>query len=446
VQFAYNGYAALSGGRNGYLVAFDATSGRVRWLSPPLSANAGNFVVLGRSVITGYGFTAEPDFIFNFDLDGGVLLQKLSVKSGPDAFAVDGRRLHVRTYDRNYTFDIQGPTHAAAGLQAAAPRSEPGLHPSTACHVRAAAAAVDSRDVELLRRAREALLSDPNLPAWIAAVLQAAVQHLPQLTTGQLADLWRQPPKVVPAPPWQHRVLVNSVTPPPAPPPKLVRIRGEPADPVRALDPQPLRPDEPYFLAPVDDGRLPPGGPASIVPHYGLESLRAIIPSGERTLLIYGGRYLISLRGSAVEHGFDLDALRDPPKANPQWREFAGQDVTYAQIVGDTLYVCNGGGSYAREVFGKKGFVTAIELATGALRWRSDPLRCNATFAVAGEYLVTGYGFTDEPDYLFLLRMRDGMTVAREKLDSGPDHITLDGDRVRVEAYGHSYEFELRWP
>lgn len=106
--------------------------------------------------------------------------------------------------------------------------------------------------------------------------------------------------------------------------------------------------------------------------------------------------------------------------------------------------MCNGGGSYAREVFGKKGFVTAIELATGALRWRSDPLRCNATFVVAGEYLVTGYGFTDEPDYLFLLRMRDGTTVAREKLDSGPDQITLDGNRVHVEAYAHSYDFELR--
>ena len=69
-------------------------------------------------------------------------------------------------------------------------------------------------------------------------------------------------------------------------------------------------------------------------------------------------------------------------------------------MVDDTLYVCNGGGSYAREVSGKKGFVTAIDLATGVLRWRSDPLVCNAaTFAIAGDYLITGYGFTDESDF-----------------------------------------------
>jgi hypothetical protein len=68
--------------------------------------------------------------------------------------------------------------------------------------------------------------------------------------------------------------------------------------------------------------------------HYGLHSLRAIIPSGEHVILIYGGRYLAVLRGQSVERVFDLGALRDPPKADPQWKEFTSQDATYAQVVG----------------------------------------------------------------------------------------------------------------
>jgi hypothetical protein len=213
---------------------------------------------------------------------------------------------------------------------------------------------------------------------------------------------------------------------------------------VRALDEKPFRADQPSFIPPIEKGRLPVGAPEYIPSVYGVETLNAIIPSGNRILLIYGGRYLVSLIGMQTEVVFDLEALRHPPKATPQWKQFAQQDATYAQIVDDTIYLCNGGGSYAREVYGKKGFMSAIDLATGVIWWRSDPLRCNATFAVVGEYLATGYGFTNEPDFLYLLRIADGKTVAKAKLRSGPDSVSFDGKTIHVEAYRHVYEFELR--
>jgi hypothetical protein len=446
VQLAYNGYAALSGGRNGYLVAFDAGSGRVRWVSPALSANGGNFVVLGRSVISGYGFTAEPDFVFNFDLDGGAVLQKLPVKSGPDTFVVEGPRMFVRTYDMDYVFAIEGPTTSpaqAAALAASPQHAEPATDPRSACHVKAGAAAIDARDPAALERAVNGMRADAALSPWLETVLHAATDFVRELGEGRRVDLWKVPPVVVPAPPWQRKLIEATAALPSAPAPKLVRVSGVAASPVRHPDPPPFLTDQPYFIAPVENGRLPVGAP-DLPTHYGLAALSAIIPSGEHTLLIYAGRYLAVLRSTSVEQLFDLGALRDPPKANPQWKRFASQDATYAQVVDGTLYVCNGGGSYAREVFGKKGFVTALELATGALRWRSDALRCNATFAVSGDYLVTGYGFTDEPDNLFLMRMADGATAGQVKLESGPDLVTRVGQRVHVEAYGHVYDFELQ--
>ena len=67
-----------------------------------------------------------------------------------------------------------------------------------------------------------------------------------------------------------------------------------------------------------------------------------------------------------------------------------------------------------------------------------------APFAIAGDYLVTGYGFTDESDFLYAVRLVDGQAIANYRLASAPNAITLDDARIRVDAYAHSYTFELR--
>jgi hypothetical protein len=223
----------------------------------------------------------------------------------------------------------------------------------------------------------------------------------------------------------------------------LVKIAGRTSDPVRALDPE-FSAARPWFIAPVLRGAVPHGARADIPSSYAGEDLRAIIPNAEKLLLVYGGRYLVIVNGATPERALDLEAFRHPPKATPRWQQFAHQDVTFAQERDGVLYVCNGGGSYAREVYGKKGFLSAIDSATGKLLWRSAPLTCNATFAMLPEYLITGYGFTAEPDYVFLVRRSDGAIVQRLRLPTGPDTIELVGDRVRVETYDHTLDFELR--
>jgi hypothetical protein len=308
--------------------------------------------------------------------------------------------------------------------------------------MRAALAAIDSRDAPALGRSMQGLAADAALAPIVSFVLDVAASYLPLLRDGIALDLWSTEPIVVARPEWK-RVPPEPAVTVEARAPKLVLASARAADPVRKPTTVPDPKRAPHFIAPADEGRLPEGAP-QVPTHYGLAALRAIIPSGEHTLLIFGGRFVAVTEGKSLLRMFDLDALRHPPKADPQWKDFSTQDATYAQLVFGVLYVCNGGGSYAREVFGKKGFATAIDLASGTLRWRSDPLRCNATFAVTGTHLVTGYGFTAEPDYVYLLRMADGETVTRHKLASGPDTITLDGDRVRVETYGHIYDFELR--
>ena len=67
VQTSHLGYASDSAGRNGYLTGIDLDTGKVRWRSPSLVANAQNFVVVRGLIVSGYGFTAERDWLYLVD-------------------------------------------------------------------------------------------------------------------------------------------------------------------------------------------------------------------------------------------------------------------------------------------------------------------------------------------------------------------------------------------
>jgi hypothetical protein len=112
VSNAHRGYAKDSGGRNAYVSALDATTGALRWRSQPLVANAANFVLHGGAIICGYGFTAEPDFLFVLDQATGKVVERIPVASGPEMILEKNGKLFVRTYDTDYvfSFDDVAPT------------------------------------------------------------------------------------------------------------------------------------------------------------------------------------------------------------------------------------------------------------------------------------------------------------------------------------------------
>ena len=77
----------------------------------------------------------------------------------------------------------------------------------------------------------------------------------------------------------------------------------------------------------------------------------------------------------------------------------------------------------ASDVVGKTAFVAAFDMATGQLHWCSEPLVGNAhNFLVTREHIVSGYGFTAEPDHLFVLGRRlndNGARDSGEPLEKG---------------------------
>lgn len=91
---------------------------------------------------------------------------------------------------------------------------------------------------------------------------------------------------------------------------------------------------------------------------------------------------------------------------------------------------------------GNNAFIAAININTGNLIWHSDPLVSNArNFVLIGDHIVSGYGFTDEDDYLYVISKTSGRTLSRQKLKTGPDWIIKKDNKLYVRTYDTDYVF-----
>ena len=98
---------AESSPHNASVAAVDLAEKKLLWKSQPLVSNAANFVIKGDVLLCGYGFTAEPDYIYQLDLGSGKVIDKTAVKSKADYLILKDNILYVRTYNTDYTFRIE---------------------------------------------------------------------------------------------------------------------------------------------------------------------------------------------------------------------------------------------------------------------------------------------------------------------------------------------------
>lgn len=149
--------------------------------------------------------------------------------------------------------------------------------------------------------------------------------------------------------------------------------------------------------------------------------------------------------GPGPHYGFDFQRYVWPPRIKRGEREFVYEELVWAREANGVLYVSNGHLTYAASSYGQNAYVTAIDPDTGRRLWRSKALVSNArTFVVTPRHLVTGYGFTAEPDWLYLLDRRTGRVVERLALPSAPEQITRSGKNLIVRTYDHVLTVGLR--
>ncbi len=224
------------------------------------------------------------------------------------------------------------------------------------------------------------------------------------------------------------------VTTPPRPP--------FPAPMTSAAAPTHMRIVSSQYHAPSASGQ-------SVIPHGVPQRFQGAplligFTQGTSAFVLYGkeggsARYLLAFGSKArFRYGFDFKRYVWPPRIRPGEREFVYEAVVWAREASGVLYVENAHSTYARSSYDRNAYVTAIDLETKRRIWRSAALVANAkTFVLAGRYLVTGYGFTAEPDHLYLLDRKTGRVVERLKMPSAPERIIRHGNRLAVRTYDH---------
>jgi len=185
----------------------------------------------------------------------------------------------------------------------------------------------------------------------------------------------------------------------------------------------PARPSVRFVV--VSSAPLDPGRPMSPLRPPGL---RLEGPAGaSRHVVVAPGRY-----------AFDFENHAHPPRFVRADRDLVYEQVVWARESGGLLLVETAHSTYARSSYGRNAYLSAVDARTGRLRWRSAALVANADdFVLLDGLVVSGYGFTAEPDYLYAVDLGDGRVRGRLLLPSAPERIARHGRLLTVDTYDH---------
>ncbi|WP_239613587.1 hypothetical protein [Cohnella mopanensis] len=107
VSNSHRTYAKSSKGMNGYITAIRLSDNKTLWRSAALVGNARSFEVVGNVILSGYGFTAEKDYLYQIDKRTGKTLDKVALKDGPDYIGKQGNNIVVYGYSVVTQFQIK---------------------------------------------------------------------------------------------------------------------------------------------------------------------------------------------------------------------------------------------------------------------------------------------------------------------------------------------------
>lgn len=117
------------------------------------------------------------------------------------------------------------------------------------------------------------------------------------------------------------------------------------------------------------------------------------------------------------------------------------QDVRYAD---GRLYLNEACQSYSREAGGACSSLLAVDPAAGTVAWRTPPLTSNNVILLHGPYIIAGYGFTAEPDSLFLIDRATGRILDRQLLDSAQSYLEMVNGELVVVTTNQVYVFAIQ--
>jgi hypothetical protein len=116
------------------------------------------------------------------------------------------------------------------------------------------------------------------------------------------------------------------------------------------------------------------------------------------------------------------------------------QDIRYAD---GTLYFNEACQTYSREAGGRCSALVAVNPFTKRRQWRTVPLVSNSVIHIQGPYIIAGYGFTAEKDWIVVIRRADGRVMERQSLASSHFGLEVRGGVLDVEIGGKWSSFRM---
>lgn len=107
VSNTHSTYAYSSKGMNAYITAIDLSNHEILWRTDPLVSNAGNFLILDDVILSGYGFTAEDDYLYQINRKNGEVMDQMKLPTAPYYLMRKENTLYVRTYNSDLTYEIE---------------------------------------------------------------------------------------------------------------------------------------------------------------------------------------------------------------------------------------------------------------------------------------------------------------------------------------------------
>ncbi|MCR5415274.1 MAG: DUF3298 and DUF4163 domain-containing protein [Pseudobutyrivibrio sp.] len=142
---------------------------------------------------------------------------------------------------------------------------------------------------------------------------------------------------------------------------------------------------------------------------------------------------------------YDLDLFYLCMGADDETNDFsaATQYIRWAKLVDGVLYVSVGHNGYATEE-PNSCYMVAINPDTAKVIWRSNPLVSNASnFQIVDDTIICSYGFTSEPDYIYLLDKNTGETVESIPVESMVEQMEIKDDTLYVATYDTAYTYKI---
>jgi len=194
-----------------------------------------------------------------------------------------------------------------------------------------------------------------------------------------------------------------------------------------------------------------PTPPSSSLATSGSDKLHYLLDHGDHSMLMYGANFSATTsllwldKGQIARGAFDFSDWVKASDSVAGEEQFTNAEVVWAQVLDDILYVSTMHHTFAKSSKGKNAFVSAIGAKDGILRWQSEPLVCNTeNFVIHGAYIICGYGFSEEPDFLYVISRADGKTVSKMALKNGPTYLVMKGNQLFVRAYDTDLVFDVK--